>query len=132
MLANYAGIQKPFEGAIETLSHLYPLLKYIPDYYSYCSQLFLMIDLALERYIIICRGVQAKAILTTKRRRMLYSVTLVASIAVPSIYLIDHVLNATITSEKYQMIPMGMQVSTGEGADYKFKRIANKFENFLQ
>ena len=70
-----------------------------------------MIALALERYIIICRGVHAASILKTKRRKILYSVTLVASVAVPSIYLVDHVLNEAITSEKYQINPMGMQVS---------------------
>ena len=66
------------------------VLKYIPDYFSFWSQTFVIAALALERYILIVHNYDAKTILSTKRRRVFYAFTVAASLLVPTLYLLDY------------------------------------------
>ena len=101
-----------FEGATKTLSSLHNIMKYIPDYYSYWSQVFLMVTLSMERYIIICHGSNAKSILTNRRRKIVYGITLTACCVVPSVYLADYVINEYIMLGLDYIYAMSIGVST--------------------
>ena len=48
-----------------------------------------MTALAIERYILIVLGQDAKTILNSKRRKLLYSLTVIFSFVVPSVHVID-------------------------------------------
>ncbi|XP_063722163.1 uncharacterized protein LOC134848579 [Symsagittifera roscoffensis] len=69
----------------------YSLFKYIPDYYSYWSQVFLMLAISIERYILIVKATESKTLLSTRRRRLLYGFAIILGFIIPSVYVVDYV-----------------------------------------
>ena len=61
-------------------------LKYIHVIFDVCpywTQVTLILALAIERYILICRGSDSTILLSRNRRRIFYAITVILSILVP-------------------------------------------------
>ena len=99
-------------GKTEDWARFYGLFKYVPDFFSYWSQIFLMLAMAVERYFLIARGTEAKSLFTPKRRKTLYAVTLTACIAVPTVHLLDFAANSTLAIDWEEITPMTEKVSS--------------------
>ncbi|XP_063725391.1 uncharacterized protein LOC134853345 [Symsagittifera roscoffensis] len=79
--------------------NFWKILKYIPDYFSFWSQTFTISAIALERYILIVHGSQAKTILSSRRRNILYGLTVAASLLVPFLYIPDYLITQFFLTE---------------------------------
>ena len=99
-------------GKTEDWARFYGLFKYVPDFFSYWSQIFLMLAMAVERYFLIARGTEAKSLFTPKRRKALYAITLSACIAVPTVHLFDFAANSTLAIDWEEITPMTEKVSS--------------------
>ena len=60
---------------------------------------FLMLAMAIERYILIARGTEAKVIFSPKRRKTLYVITVATCIAFSTLHLLDFGANFAMKNE---------------------------------
>ncbi|XP_075262810.1 uncharacterized protein LOC142354412 [Convolutriloba macropyga] len=67
------------------------LLQTILENYPYWAQIFIAVAIALERYIFICHGVKADEYLKEFNRYVLFSITILLSFGIPSLYTLDFV-----------------------------------------
>ena len=68
-------------------------LRLLADISTYWSQIVIVLAIAIERFIIISMGRQAKNILTPQRRRRIYSIIIVVIAVLPVCVLCDHFIN---------------------------------------
>ena len=75
------------------------LLQTILENYPYWAQIFIAVAIALERYIFICHGVKADEYLKEFNRYVLFSITILLSFGIPSLYTLDFVKHVDSVSK---------------------------------
>ena len=82
----------PFPKQLENLgeaSFFYSMARYMSEGYAFWSQLVLTLALACERFILIVKGNDAKSILSPRRRVIFYSTTVIISVLIPTLFVMD-------------------------------------------
>ena len=68
-------------------------LRVLTDISTYWTQLVVTLAIAIERYILITWGKNAKTILTPKRRRRMYLIVIIVVVIIPLLVMTDHFIN---------------------------------------
>ena len=66
------------------------MLRNLIDISTYWSQIILILAIAVERYILIVKGVEAKQLLNKKKRQMYYCVVLLICVLLPVLVVLDY------------------------------------------
>ena len=69
------------------------LFRLITDSTTYWTQIMFMLAIAIERYILIVTGHKAKSLLSHKRRLCFYVITVLFSVSVPLLYIVDFLVH---------------------------------------
>ena len=72
----------------------------IPDFTNYWTQLVLILALAIERYILICRGADAPSLMRFSNRMKAYSVVIFLCILMPLVTFLDFYLSGGVIDHK--------------------------------
>ena len=62
----------------------------ITDIVPYWCQIFQLISMAIERYILICKGGEYEKLLNKWRRKLFYALTIILSFLVPALLFAEH------------------------------------------
>ena len=93
---NFNGIETPRYWKDPSFRQIFKVVHIMTDICPYWSQVTLTLAFALERYILICHGMKAEQLLSTKNRIIFYVAVGVFSFFVPSLIMTHYAFTGSI------------------------------------